>query len=506
MKKNQGITIILLIGIIIVLNLVSKSLFFRADLTEGQQYSLSQATKDILKTLDEPVTVTAYFSQNLPPDLNKSRQDLQDLLVEYANISKGYVDFEFLSPETDEEKQAAAQEGIQPVLINVREKDQAKQQQSYMGAVVRVGEQVEPIPLIQPGMALEYALTTSIKKVSVKDKPAVAFVQGHGEPPLSELGQVYLTLSVLYGVETLDLTTEPSIPDRLRAVAIVAPKDSFPPDQLAKLDDYLSRGGKLLIAYNAVDGDLQNSQGNAITTGLETWLTTKGVEISSSFLVDAQCGSVSVQQRQGFFTVNTPVQFPYLPLISNFTEHPITKGLEQVLLPFASPVQATGDTDATFTPIAYSSAQAGRSPVPTYFNVQKQWTTADFPEGNIPVGGVLEGTFGGSLPTKIVVFGDGDFAIGNNPSRGGQTPDNISLLANAVDWLSDDTGLVELRTKGVASRPIDQEIMAEEASGTRNLIKYLNFGLPILLVLIYGFIRSQRQRNLRLKRREESYA
>ncbi len=506
MKKSQGITIILLVGIIIVLNLVSKNWFVRADLTEGGQYSLSQATKNILKDLEEPVTVTAYFSQNLPPDLNKGRQELQDLLVEYANISKGNVDFEFLNPETDEEKQAAAQEGIQPVLINVREKDQAKQQQSYMGAVVKVGEQIDPIPLIQPGMALEYALTTAIKKVSVKDKPAVAFVQGHGETSLSELGQAYLTLSILYGVEQLDLSAEPTIPDRFRAVAIVAPKDSFPPDHLAKLDDFLSRGGKLLIAYNAVDGDLQNSQGNAVTTGLETWLSSKGVEIPSSFLIDAQCGSVNVQQRQGFMTFSTPVQFPYLPLISNFTDHPVTKGLEQVLFPFASPVQANGQSDATFTPIAYSSAQAGTNPVPVFFDVQKKWNSADFPEGNIPVAGVLEGTFGGSLPAKIVVFGDGDFAIGNNQSRGGQTPDNISLLANAVDWLSDDTGLVELRTKGVASRPIDQEIMAEEASGTRNLIKYANFGIPILLVLIYGFIRSQRQRNLRLKRREESYA
>jgi len=73
-------------------------------------------------------------------------------------------------------------------------------------------------------------------------------------------------------------------------------------------------------------------------------------------------------------------------------------------------------------------------------------------------------------------------------------------MVNSIDWLSDDTGLIELRTKGVVSRPIDQ---LEE--GTQNLLKYLNFLLPIILVLIYGFIRMQRKKITRIKRMEESY-
>ena len=83
--------------------------------------------------------------------------------------------------------------------------------------------------------------------------------------------------------------------------------------------------------------------------------------------------------------------------------------------------------------------------------------------------------------------------------------DNISLLVNSIDWLSDDTGLIELRTKGVASRPIDQEYLADDAEGTRNWYKYLNFGLPILLVVLYGIFRSQRQRTIRLKRMQERF-
>ena len=118
------------------------------------------------------------------------------------------------------------------------------------------------------------------------------------------------------------------------------------------------------------------------------------------------------------------------------------------------------------------------------------------------VGGVLEGNLVGNAYSRIVVIGDGDFPLSG---QGRQGEDNISLMVNSIDWLSDDTGLIELRTKGVASRPIGQEYLSDEASSKRAFLKYLNFGLPILLVLIYGFIRVQRQKALRLKRMQERY-
>ncbi len=499
--KNY-ISIAMFIAIVVLVNLLAQQFFFRFDLTENNQYTLSRATKNILTDLDDPVTVTAYFSKDLPPNIIKTKTDFQDMLVEYANLSKGMVDYEVISPETDEEKQQAVQEGIQPIMINVREKDQSKQQQAFMGAVLKMGDRQEVIPFIQPGTAMEYALSTNIKKMSVVDKPAVALVQGHGEPGLSDLSQVYQSLSILYQVENLDLSAEAGVPERYRALALVEPTDSIPPAELAKLDDYLSRGGKLFVAINTVNGDLQTAQGTALTTGLETWLRDKGVEVEASFLIDAQCGSVTVQQRQGFFTMNTPVQFPYLPLVTNFAEHPITEGLEQVLFPFASPVRYVGDSAQAFTPIAFSTEQAGIVPAPTYFDISKEWTTADFPLGQVPVAGVLEGV-NGNPGARLVVVGDGDFPVTGQGRA--QTPDNVNLMVNSLDWLSDDTGLIELRTKGVASRPIDQEYLGDDAEGRRAFLKYLNFGLPILLIIAIGIVRWQQQRNRRIRRMQERY-
>ena len=277
---------------------------------------------------------------------------------------------------------------------------------------------------------------------------------------------------------------------------------SIPAPDFAKLDDYLGRWGKLFVACNTVSGDLQNASGNAVTTGLETWLANKKIQVENQFLIDNQCAPVTVQQQQGMFQFNTQVPFPFLPIISNFADHPITKGLEQVVLPFASPVRFLGDSTLTFTPLAFSSDKSGTINVPTFFDIQNLPNT--FSLSNLTVGGLLSGNIVGDIPSEIVVFGDGDFAV--TGQQAGAQNDNVSLMVNSIDFLSDDTGLIDLRTKGVASRPIDQAFLGEEGEAKRATYKYINFALPILLILLYGFWRFNQQRNLRLRRREQSFA
>ena len=101
MKKNNIITIALLAGILLLINILSNQFFLRFDLTENRQYTLSRATKDILRDLEDPITVTAYFSNDLPPEFVRIKKDFQDMLIEYSNLSRGYVNYEFISPESD---------------------------------------------------------------------------------------------------------------------------------------------------------------------------------------------------------------------------------------------------------------------------------------------------------------------------------------------------------------------------------------------------------------------
>ncbi len=502
MKDSKIIlSVVLIVGIMVVVNFISDQMYFRLDLTEDNRYTLSKATEDILTSIEEPVTVKAYFSENLPPDITKLRRDLQEMLVEYSNLSEGMLVFEFINPSENEEKEnLAMQAGIQPVMINVREKDQMKQQKAYLGVVIEMGEEKEIIPFMQPGVAMEYSLSTSIKKLSVIDKPIIGLISGHGEASIAELQQLNAQLSILYQLKEVNLSTDPDL-NSYKTLALIRPKDTIDVGELAILDAFLAQGGNLVMALNRVDADMQQSLGKITSTGLETWLAAKGISIPSSFLVDPNSGAVSVQQQQGIFTYNTQIQFPYLPISNNFKDHPVTKGLEQVIFPFASPLSYQGDSSVSWTPLVFSSEKSGTQTAPTYFNIQKQWTNADYPLGRQVIGALLEGNISGNTNSRMIVFGDGDFAVtGQGQGAQRMQPDNISLMANSIDFLSDDTGLIELRTKGVTSRPID-----ELEEGTKTTLKFLNFFLPILMVIIYGIFRMQVKRNMRIKRMEDNY-
>ncbi len=493
--------IILVTVIVIVLNILSENYNFRVDLTEGKEYTLSKATRDILKNLDKPVTITAYFSRDLPTNIGDVSGNLKDMLIEYSNRSGGMVVYKFVNPNENENlEREAVQNGIQPIMINVREKDQVKQQKAYMGAVVSVGEDKEKIPFFQPGSAMEYALSTAIKKLSVVNKPSIAIIQGHGEPAISDIVQVYTELRILYNVEALTLTDTTIIPEKFKTIAIIRPVDTIPVPQLSILDNFLARGGNIFLALNRVQGNFQNASGTSVSVGMEDWLRRKGITIADNFIIDANCGAVTLQQQQGSFTMSTQVQFPYLPVINKFADNPITKGLESVRLQFASPITFSGDSLIKFIPLAFSSDKSGSLKTPLYFDIQKQWQLSDFPMSGLVVAGILEGKLSGNMNSKIVLVSDGDFAVGGANGGNQLPPDNISLLVNSIDWLSDDTGLIELRTKGITSRPIKK---LEDS--TKALLKWLNFLAPIVLIIIYGLIRMQINRNKRIKRMEANY-
>lgn len=133
-----------------------------------------------------------------------------------------------------------------------------------------------------------------------------------------------------------------------------------------------------------------------------------------------------------------------------------------------------------------TSKKSGTVPSPIYrFDINKQWTDRDFSQSNLVVAAVLSGKLSGLKDSRIVVVSNGSFAVNGERRQGQQVqPDNVNLMANSVDWLSDDTGLIELRTKEVTSRPLDQTDDAKKM-----FLKYLNFLLPIILIVGYGIFR-----------------
>ena len=485
MKRNQVIIqVAVLFGIITVINLIANKAYFRLDFTADKRYTLSDATRDVIDEVEDVVTIKAYFSEDLPPQLKLIRQDFEEQLIEYENLSQGNIVFEFIDPGVSEIKEnEAQQEGITPVTVQVTEKDQVKQQRAYMGAILEMGDKKEVIPMIQMGAGMEYSLTTSLKKLAISNKPKIGLLQGHGEPSLQSLVQLHQQLSILYDVESFRMSDTTEVPAYMKTLVIIDPKDTIPQSHLARLDRFMAGGGSLFMAYSNMGGDLNSGMLNTNPDiGLSGWLHGKGIQLGNQFVVDATCLPIGVQQ--GPFVMQ--VQFPYFPVASSFAEHPVVQGLESVVLPVVSTVRYNGDSLAQATELVFTSENSGLQPAPAYIDINYRWTENDFTAGSQPVALAVKGSLGDpGGNAKMVVISNGSFISNGEGQQQQQVhPDNINFASNAIDWLSDETGLVELRTKAVTSRPLE----AVE-DGTRNFLKYGNLLIPIFLVMVYGFIR-----------------
>ncbi|OJJ15629.1 hypothetical protein BKI52_37740 [marine bacterium AO1-C] len=497
MKNRQLIIATSLVaGILLLVNLLAREYSLRLDFTADKRYTLSKVTKNILKELNDPVTVTVYFSTDLPPQLSRVRREFEEMLREYGNRSDGKLVYEFINPNSKPiVEQQALQAGVQPIEVSVREKDQIKKQKAYMGAVIQMGEQKEVIPVLT-GDPIEYALSSNIKKLSATKKPKVVFLQGHKEPPLAMLGQLNQMLGILYTTEALFLTDSTKIPEDVKTIAIVSPKDSLPPSHLKQLDEFMAKGGNIVLAMNKVDAPKQmNTPLTPVKSGLESWLKAKGVTLEDKAVIDVQCGRVVVPRRLGNIQVQSEERFFYFPVLSKFADHPASKGLEAVLFQFTTPLKFNGDSTKKFTPLAYTSERSGVLSLNVPVNIQRNWQESEFNQPRQVVAAALEGNIVGNKKSRMVIFANGGFIV---PQQQGQAlnQDNVNFMANAIDWLSDDTGLIELRTKQVQYRPLRKDV----TEGFKAFAKYFNLLFPIFLVIGYGIFRAQKRKAIRRAR------
>ncbi len=174
--KEYYLKFILYAVVIVLLNVAGLSLFFRFDLTANRIYSLSDASKQAVSTLSEPLNIKVFFSKNLPAPHNNTERYLRDLLTEYAAQAGRYFNFTFynVSQETDmgdeanRNREMARDYGISPVQIRVMENDELKFKNAYMGLVILHGDLIEKIPAITATDGLEYQLTCAIRKLNNK--------------------------------------------------------------------------------------------------------------------------------------------------------------------------------------------------------------------------------------------------------------------------------------------------------------------------------------------------
>ena len=328
----------------------------------------------------------------------------------------------------------------------------------------------------------------------------MGFIKGHREASLGQMPQLINELSHLTDISVIDLFNTHEL-ERYNVLCIIDPKDVYSPYEKEQIDKYLREGGRLFVALNHAVGQINESQNNGFInwTGIEDILEEKGLKIQYDFVVDNNCGTITVNQQNGFMNYQSSVSFPYLPIITNFSKHTITHGLNAILLPFASSIQQV-KTNSTyiFTPLATTSSISGRQQAPIFFNLQKQWTRRDFNSPHNIVAALLTNEDNNSA---IVAITDADFLINDvgifaHPLR----TDNINFAINSIEWLADNSGLIKLRNKFTTFatlEPIDDY--------AKNFLKYFNFLLPIILTLGYAGIRFRFNRNKRINRSRPGY-
>lgn len=491
---------IYIITVILLLNVLSAFLFIRMDFTYNNRYSLSKVSKEAIRAIREPITVDFYLTEDLPQDIKKVAREFISLVKEYKSQSNVPFTVNTIHPNNEQKGNTAIAAGIQPILIELRERDMEKIQNIFMGAVIKIGDRQAVIPYVDHTTPIEYEITRILKQTTDTIKPHIAFISGHREATLGQMPQLINELSHLTDISVINLFQTDDL-SRYNVLCIVGPQEVYTPYEKEQLENYLTNGGRLFVALNHAVGQINESQHNGYInpTGIEEILEEKGLKIQPDFIVDNNCGTMTVNQHNGFMSYQSNVSFPYLPMITNFSKHTITHGLNAIFLPFASSIeQIKTNTTYIFTPLATTSSLSGTKRAPIFFNLQHQWNRDDFNKPKSVIAALLTNDDHNSA---IVTITDADFLINDIGIYAHVLrQDNINFAINSIEWLADNSGLIRLRNKFTtfpSLEPIDEH--------AKDFLKYFNFLLPLLIIFIFAGTRFRINRQRRINRSRPGY-
>ncbi|RLC53416.1 MAG: hypothetical protein DRI23_00290 [Candidatus Cloacimonadota bacterium] len=511
-KKNIIISAVIFVAIIIFLNLVSVSLFGRLDLSKGKIFALSKSSKEAVRSLEDRLVVKAYFSKNLPGEYADTRRTVQDKLSEYQAYSHGKLRYEFIDPADEEDLKAEAQKNqIFPASMRVVENDKFEVREVYMGLAFHYQGKSESIPLIQNTRGLEYDITKTIKKITAAGLKKVAFfttaeappqIPGYPQQNNDSYATLKQTISESYELSETKLMEE--IPDGTEALIFAGIDDSLAVEQLYNLDQFLMKGGNILFFQDRVFADIQNQKADPIKSNLFDLLESYGINIGVNLVTDANCGQVNIQRQQGFFRMNTPVNYPFLPIINDVNkDNMIVKNIDIMQMIFASEIDTTRTNELNYEPLMRTSKNSSLVSFPQLDIGLEQYMNKNlkvmFLDGAKNVGGIFTGRFPSYFANnqeypeaiqenpdgKVLFVSDSEFI---KEGAGAGVPGNMEFLLNAVDFLASEEALIEIRSREVIYKPLK-----EISNGAKKAVRWLNILLPSFLLILFGILRYQKE-------------
>ncbi len=536
MKHYFTKTFILII-ILTAINLIADRFYNRIDLTKDNRYTLSKTTENILENLEENAIVKVYLEGDFPSEFKRLQIETRQHLEELIAINN-HIKFKFIDPlDTAEE---LIKQGLQPSRLTVQEDGKISEAVVFPWATISYKGIVENISLLtdvskenqeqqlqQSIENLEFAFADAIHKVSSEKNQTIAIIKGNGELEDIYLASFLKQLSQYYKLAPFTLDSVSSNPQKTLEhltkynLAIIAkPTEKFTEKEKFALDQFIINGGKSLWLIDNVTAELdslmQTGQNLAFNKDLNLTdlLFNYGIRLNYDLIKDAY--STTIRLADGNVGNKTKYQdyiWHYYPFITSKNKHPITKNVEPVKLRFANTID-TLKNDIKKTILlesSYVSKAIGTPVIISLDEISKKPEKKDYNNGNQPLGVLLEGSFtsaysnrvkpfeselykDNSEENKMIVIADGDIianeVIKDQPIELGLDKytnihyGNADFLMNVVNYLLDDEGLLQLRSKTIQLQYLDKEKAYEE----RTFWQLINVVLPLVMLIIFGII------------------
>ena len=447
LKKNQLVSFIITLVLIVVINVIGSFVFTRFDLTAEKRYTLSETTKDALRQLDDYVYFKVYLEGDFPPGFKKLRRETKEMLDEFRAYSK-YIDYEFINPsegndraEIEEGYKLLYQAGLNPTnLIDQNPDGSTKQMIIWPGALVSYGNETEiAIDLLETQLGqsseeslnasmqnLEFRLLDAIKKVTRSKKPSIAFIEGHGELTETEVYDITQTLEQSYHVTRGEIAGkvdalierhenpngEVNAAIKYDAIIIAKPTEPFDEKDKFLIDQYIMHGGKVLWLVEPVFATMDSLTSQESTIGvdmdlnLDDMLFRYGVRLNRNLLLDMNCAALPI--RTGQMAGQAQLEFYrwfYFPLVQAASKHPLVRNMNAIKLDFVSSMDATtSDGNIVKTPLLKTSDYTKISGAPVFITLAMLRQNPDkrmFPERGQNVAYLLKGNFPSLYANRI---------------------------------------------------------------------------------------------------------
>jgi gliding-associated putative ABC transporter substrate-binding component GldG len=530
-----------------ILNFASYYIYKRFDVTQDKRYTLSETTKKIIDKVDSPLIIDVFLEGNFPADFKKLQTETRQLLEEFSAYNSN-ITFQFVNPIEKEEERVEVmkkffEKGLTPINVTVEDKGKQTQEVVFPWALANYGDKGAKVQLLKNLMGastekkvessvqhLEYAFAEAIHKISNEKQRKIAVIKGNGELEDIQIADFLKTIRDNYyiGPITLDSVATQSS-ETLKALniydlAVIAkPREKFTEAEKQVLDQFIMKGGKTLWLVDGTTAEMENLYNETGTTlagindlNLTDMFFKYGFRISPQLIKDEYGTPIKLASgNEGSETQMETYNWKMAPFIYPASKkHPIVKNTDGVKFDFCSPIELLKSSHST-TILLESSPYSKTIGIPTVVSldmISEETTPKDYPNGGlIPVAVLLEGSFTSmynnrvlpfkdgkflskSAPTKMIVISDGD-VIKNQIDKGApielgydkytsQYFGNKEFILNSVNYLLDDNGLINIRSKDVTLPLLDKQSVQDNYSQTQ----MLTVALPIVLLGIFGLL------------------